>query len=103
MVIGALQALDRVGLRCPEDIALVGFDDFEWAAVMHPRLTTVRQPTYEIGQKAAQLLFERLEKRDAAPQVIRLQPDLIIRESSGAALRSSTATKEISGDRHASV
>src|SRR5260370_24175277 len=95
MVIGALQAIDWVGLRCPQDIALVGFDDFEWAAVMHPRLTTVRQPTYEIGQKAAQLLFERLEKRDAAPQIVRLQPQLIIRESSGAALQSSMTPEEM--------
>ncbi len=95
MVIGALQAIDWVGLRCPQDIALVGFDDFEWAAVMHPRLTTVRQPTYEIGQKAAQLLFERLEKRDTAPQIVRLQPQLIIRESSGAALQSSTTPEEM--------
>jgi DNA-binding LacI/PurR family transcriptional regulator len=100
MVIGALQAIDRVGLRCPEDIALVGFDDFEWAAVMHPRLTTVRQPTYEIGEKAAQLLFDRLEQRDALPQVVRLQPRLIIRESCGAALQSSTTPKERSGRIH---
>jgi len=62
---------------------------------MHPRLTTVRQPTYEIGQKAAQLLFERLEKRDAAPQIVRLQPQLIIRESSGAALQSSMTPEEM--------
>lgn len=95
MVIGALQAIDRVGLRCPEDIALVGFDDFEWAAVMRPRLTTVRQPTYEIGQRAAQVLFDRLEQRDVAPQVIRLQPQLIVRESSGAALQSSSMQKEL--------
>jgi len=100
MVIGALQAINRVGLRCPEDIALVGFDDFEWAAVMHPRLTTVRQPTYEIGQKAAQLLFERLERRDASPQVVRLQPRLIIRESSGAALQSSMRLQEMPEDVH---
>jgi LacI family transcriptional regulator len=98
MVIGALQAITQVGLRCPQDIALVGFDDFEWAAVMHPRLTTVRQPTYEIGQKAAQLLFERLEKRDATPQVVRLQPRLIIRESCGATLQSSTMPKGISSE-----
>ena len=100
MVIGALQAIDLVGLRCPQDIALVGFDDFEWAAIMHPRLTTVYQPTYEIGQKAAQLLFERLEKRDSPPQVVRLQPHLIIRESCGAALQSSTTPEEISSDVH---
>jgi DNA-binding LacI/PurR family transcriptional regulator len=90
MVIGALQAITKVGLRCPQDIALVGFDDFEWAAVMHPRLTTVRQPTYEIGQRAAQLLFERLEKRDSVPQEVRLLPQLIIRESCGASLQVST-------------
>ena len=90
MVIGALQAITKVGLRCPQDIALVGFDDFEWAAVMHPRLTTVRQPTYEIGRRAAQLLFERLEKRDSVPQEVRLLPQLIIRESCGASLEVST-------------
>lgn len=89
MVIGALQAITKAGLRCPQDIALVGFDDFEWAAVMHPRLTTVRQPTYEIGQRAAQLLFERLEQRDSAPQEVRLLPQLIIRESCGATLQAS--------------
>jgi LacI family transcriptional regulator len=100
MVIGALQAIDRVGLRCPEDIALVCFDDFEWAAVMYPRLTTVCQPTYEIGQKAAELLFERLEKRDAPPQAVRLQPQLVIRESTGAALQSFTAPTEMPGDGH---
>jgi LacI family transcriptional regulator len=87
MVIGALQAITEVGLCCPQDIALVGFDDFEWAAVMHPRLTTVRQPTYEIGRRAAQLLFERLEKRDTVPQEVRLLPQLIIRESCGALLQ----------------
>jgi len=90
MVIGALQAITRLGLRCPQDIALVGIDDFEWAAVMYPTLTMVRQPAYEIGQKAAQLLFERMKKRDAPPQFVRLLPQLIIRESSGANLQSST-------------
>jgi LacI family transcriptional regulator len=87
MVIGALQAIGKMGLRCPQDIALVGFDDFEWASVMHPQLTTVRQPTYEIGQRAAQFLFERLEKRDREPRELRLQPQLIVRESCGATLR----------------
>jgi LacI family transcriptional regulator len=89
MAIGALQAIDKLGLRCPQDVALVSFDDFEWASVLHPRLTTVRQPTYEIGQKAALLLLERLQKRDTMPQEVRLQSELIIRESCGAALHSS--------------
>jgi len=98
MVIGAMQAITLLGLHCPQDIALVGFDDFEWASVMHPRLTMVRQPAYEIGQKAAELLFARLKKRDAPPQAVRLQPQLIIRESSGAALQPSKTLQEMPDD-----
>ena len=84
MVIGALQTVARLGLRCPEDIALVCFDDFAWASVMRPRLTVVDQPTYDIGQQSARLLFDRLQNRERAPIEIRLPTQLIVRESSGA-------------------
>jgi LacI family transcriptional regulator len=84
MVIGALQAIAKLGLRCPEDIALVGFDDFVWASVMHPHLTVISQPTYEIGSTAARLLFERLEHQQREPREVRLPTQLIIRESCGA-------------------
>ena len=84
MAIGALQAIERLGLRCPEDIALACFDDFVWASIMRPRLTVVDQPTYEIGQHAARLLFDRLQNRERAPKEIRLPTKFIIRESSGA-------------------
>jgi len=87
MAIGALQAIAKSGLRCPEDIALVCFDDFTWAAVMRPHLTVIDQPTYEIGQRSAHLLFERLQNRKRAPREIRLQTQLIVRESCGAMLR----------------
>jgi LacI family transcriptional regulator len=87
MVIGALRAIAQTGLRCPQDIALVGFDEFEWSSIMQPPLTTVRQPIYEIGQRAAQLLFERLQKRDKEPGEVRLNPQLIVRESCGALLQ----------------
>ena len=86
LAIGVLQTLKELGLRCPEDIALVAFDDFAWSSVLRPCLTVVRQPTYEIGQKAAQLLFERLNKPNTSPQEVRLQTSLIIRESCGALL-----------------
>jgi LacI family transcriptional regulator len=96
MTIGALRAIGQSGLRCPQDIALVGFDEFEWSVVMQPPLTTVRQPIYEIGQKAAQLLFERLQQRDKEPREIRLSPQLIVRESCGAALpRKALAPSEL--------
>src|SRR5258708_2627713 len=87
MVIGALQAIAKLGLRCPDDVALVGFDDFVFASVMRPRLTVVAQPTYEIGHTAAQLLFERLEHPDREPREVRLHTELVIRESCGASLQ----------------
>jgi LacI family transcriptional regulator len=87
MVIGALQTIIKLGLRCPEDIAIACFDDFVWASVMRPRLTVVDQPTYEIGQQSARLLFERLQNREREPKEIRLPTQLIIRESSGSQLR----------------
>jgi LacI family transcriptional regulator len=83
MVIGALQALANFGLHCPEDIALASFDDFVWASVMRPHLTVVDQPTYEIGQQSAHLLFERLQDRERAPREVRLRTQLIVRESCG--------------------
>ena len=95
MVIGALQAIAKLGLRCPEDVALVGFDDFVWASVLHPRLTVVSQPTYEIGRRAAQLLFERLENQRREPQEIRLHTELIIRDSCGASLRRSAVDARV--------
>ena len=87
MAIGALQGIAKLGLRCPEDIALASFDDFTWAAVMRPRLTVIDQPTYEIGQQSAYLLFERLQNQKKAPREIRLQTRLIVRESCGAMLQ----------------
>lgn len=92
LAIGVLQTLKELGLRCPEDIALVAFDDFEWSSVLRPYLTVVSQPTYEIGRKAAQILFERLEKRNTPTQEVRLQASLIIRESCGALLPSTTSS-----------
>jgi LacI family transcriptional regulator len=88
MAIGALKTIAKSGLRCPEDIALACFDDFTWAAVMRPHLTVIDQPTYEIGQQSAHLLFERLQNQKRAPREIRLQTQLIVRESCGAMLRS---------------
>ena len=87
MAIGALRGMAKLGLRCPEDIALACFDDFTWTGVMRPHLTVVDQPTYEIGQQSAHLLFERLRNQKKATREIRLQTRLIVRESCGAMLR----------------
>ena len=82
--LGALRAIEDLGLRVPEDIALIGFDDFELAHVLRPRFTLVRQPTAELGRRAAELLFDRLgDQSPPEPQRLVLPTELVIRESCG--------------------
>lgn len=88
MTLGMMQALIEKGLRCPEDMAVVGFDDFPWAAAFRPRLTVVAQPAYEIGREAATLLFDRISgRRTGAPIQMVLNATLIVRDSCGAGLK----------------
>ncbi len=69
MAIGALEHCRTAGIRVPEDVSIVGFDDVPVAVLLSPRLTTVRQPARDMGYRAATVLFELLgEARDLAPQ-----------------------------------
>jgi LacI family transcriptional regulator/LacI family repressor for deo operon, udp, cdd, tsx, nupC, and nupG len=83
MTLGALTAIHHRQMRVPEDIAVIGFDDLPWAESINPPLTVVRQPAYEVGRKAADLLLQRLANPHREPERIRLNPFLIIRRSSG--------------------
>jgi LacI family transcriptional regulator len=81
----ALRALLDMGVRVPEEVALIGFDDFELAEILHPTLTVVRQPADEVGRVAAGLLFERL-KHDEFPKEgnrVVLPVELVLRRSCG--------------------
>ena len=69
------------GLRCPEDVSVVGFNDMPFAARFQPPLTTIHIPHYEIGKDAAELMLERLQDADSPPREIRLEPSLIVRDS----------------------
>ena len=60
MVIGAMRAIRDMGLSCPEDISVACMDDFPWADVFSPRLTTIAQPVEAIGEQAVSLLLDRL-------------------------------------------
>jgi LacI family transcriptional regulator len=82
MTVGALTVIERHGLRIPQDVALVGFDDFPWAEVLKPRLTTIAQPHYALGCRAAELLFEQLSGFTAQPRRVLLPGELILRDSS---------------------
>jgi LacI family transcriptional regulator len=82
--LGALRAIEDLGLRIPEDVAVIGFDDFELAHVLRPRFTLVRQPAAELGRCAAEMLFDRLQGQGAPdPRRLVLPTELIVRESCG--------------------
>jgi LacI family transcriptional regulator len=83
MTIGILRALAERGLRVPQDIALVGFDDFEWADLLAPRLTVIAQPVAEIGARAVELLLSRLEDPAQPPRTERLAATFVHRDSCG--------------------
>lgn len=80
MMLAALQAIAERGLHCPDDISLVAFDDPDWARFYAPPLTVVRQPTYKLGQMAAQLLM-RLINEEPVTTGVTLPVELVIRES----------------------
>jgi len=80
--LGALLELRASGLRCPDDVALAGFDDHPWAEVADPPLTVVRQPAHALGRTAAQILLALIKQQPVeSPRVI-LDCELVVRQSS---------------------
>jgi LacI family transcriptional regulator len=85
VAVGLLQALVMAGdARVPDDIALVGFDDIDFAAAAVVPLTSVRQPRHEIGATALRILREEAAEPDLPPRRIVFQPELVVRASTGA-------------------
>jgi LacI family transcriptional regulator len=85
MTIGVLRALKSRGLRVPEDLALVAFDDFEWADLFAPRLTVIAQPTARLGERGVELLLSRLDDPKQPPRTERLAARFVHRDSCGCA------------------
>ena len=83
--IGAIRALKDHGLRVPEDISVVGFDDIDNAAFHNPSLTTIHQPLYRMGKMAARILLQRLRGQDTSPEDVLVEPELMTRESTALA------------------
>lgn len=81
LTVGTLRAIQERGLRIPDDVALVAFDDLDWMSLLQPQLTVVAQPTYELGRIAAELLFSRIANPAGSPQEVVLQTRILIRQS----------------------
>ena len=81
MTIGALDAIHQRHLKVPVDIAIVGFDDLPFAEALDPPLTVVRQPAYEVGRQAMELLLKRIMEATRSTVTMRLLPQLIVRRS----------------------
>jgi len=79
--IGAIRALKDHGLRVPEDVSVVGFDDLESAAYHNPSLTTIRQPLRQMGAVASRILLQRIRGQAVFPDAVPILPELVIRES----------------------
>lgn len=84
MAVGAMKAIKEMGFEVPKDISVVGFDDIDVAELTTPTLTTIRQPKYEQGEKAARVLFDRIQGVNKGSfRTYVLSTELVVRESTG--------------------
>jgi LacI family transcriptional regulator len=95
MAIGAIKAIEEAGLRVPEEIAVVGFDDSDYAVVSMPSLTSVRQDRVGLGTAAVEALLRMLDAPESSPPSIVLPIELIVRESSAGKLEQERGTRTL--------
>ncbi|MEX0928139.1 MAG: LacI family DNA-binding transcriptional regulator [Balneolales bacterium] len=81
MTLGAIEAIHQKDLKIPDDVSIIGFDDMPWAKSINPPLSVVRQPGYEMGRRAAEMFFQRIEEPDREPVLVMLEPTLVLRDS----------------------
>ncbi len=81
IALGVERAVLKNGLKIPDDIMIVGYDDIPTSSIVNPSLTTIKQPTYQMGVTAAKLLFGQLNNKSLDSKHIILEPELIIRET----------------------
>jgi LacI family transcriptional regulator len=81
LALGCYAAIDDVGLRCPDDVSVVGFNDMPFIDRLRPPLTTVRFPHYQVGTEAAELLLERIADHGGPVKILYLAPELVVRGS----------------------
>lgn len=82
LALGVLRGLAVRGVRVPEDLAVVGYDDLIFGSMLSPALTSIRQPAFELGVAAAQLLLDEVHNPDHRHREVRFEPELVVRASS---------------------
>jgi LacI family transcriptional regulator len=96
LAIGCYDTLEARGLRCPDDVSIVGFNDMPFVDRLRPPLTSVRVPQREIGTEAANLLLQRLVDGSQTPREILLEPTLVVRGSTGPPSKPESARRRAS-------
>lgn len=81
MAMGIINAANKLGLSVPQDISIIGYDDVYISNFMVPPLTTIHQPKYRLGKTAVDTLLQRIENRVQEPDIVQLEPTLVIRDS----------------------
>lgn len=81
MAMGVINAANELGIRVPEDLSVIGYDDIHIAKFMSPSLTTIHQPKYRLGQAAVETLLRRLDDKLADSAIVQLEPTLVARKS----------------------
>jgi len=90
--IGAIRAFSDVGLRVPRDVSVIGFDDIPQSSFTVPRLTTIRQPLSSMGELAAETLLDKISGNNGAPRLIKIAPELVVRETTAKFSRDNDGT-----------
>ena len=84
IALGCIDALTELGLRCPDDVSIVGYNDMPLADRLAPPLTSVRIPSYELGVRSTEVLLDRIAGNGSVPRTELLAPQLVVRGSTRA-------------------
>ena len=80
--LGVINSLEQKNIKVPEDIGVIGFTETKMTAFMHPKLSSVKQPTFEMGQRSAEILLKLINEEKVTEQTVVLNGSLNIRQSS---------------------
>jgi len=101
LAVGCYGAFDELGMRCPQDVSIIGFNDMPFIDRLRPPLSTVRFPHYQLGTEAAKLLLERIETGGGPVKILYLAPELVARGSTVPATPRAVPSRAVEGDEDA--